>query len=106
MKSKKGEKRFMGMIDKIKYMMSIVKSNDYNSEDFQKICSFVSEVSNYARRGKLFGYSISDFALATLKWMNTDESIKIFNSEYSIIKDENRKSMIDELIESKMYLEF
>ena len=54
--------------------------------------------------GKVFGYSVSDYALATLKWLGDEKSTKLFN-DFSKDLSDHRKTGLNDLINSKAYLQ-
>jgi hypothetical protein len=54
--------------------------------------------------GKFFGYSVSDYAIASLRWINSRESLKLFDEVFISLSDE-RKKVVNELIDKKLYLQ-
>ena len=49
------------------------------------------------------GYSVSDYALATLRWLNTEKTMNIYNRLFDSL-DTQRKNEIIELVSSEAYL--
>ena len=98
------------IVSKVDFLLSIAKSGICKTNDLYEISSMINEHSEHAVLGRVFGYSVSDYAFATLKWLNTKDSLELFNSFYEKLKNspsgESRQKEINELIESKMYLDY
>ena len=54
--------------------------------------------------GKVFGYSVSDYAIASLKWINSAKSITLFNEIFYSLSEQRQKN-IKILIDKKTYLQ-
>jgi hypothetical protein len=96
---------FNNILDKENYCLSLARSSSYSSQDLETIRELSLEHSNHVRLGRVFGYSVSDYALATLKWLNTEETNLIFDELYSF-KSNAQKEEADDLIRSNIYLQF
>ena len=93
---------YNGMLQKVLFLLYSAKNKTISEEDYQLILSYTSQHSDYLSLGKVFGYSISDYAIATLYWLQTSKSLEDFNSIFSQL-DKERQSIIKELIESERY---
>lgn len=91
-----------GIADKIYFLLKLSKSRKYTNADLKKVISFIPLHSDDIILGKVFGYSVSDYAFATLYWLNTSETIKLFN-EFSKNLRPERKYEIEQLIKKKLY---
>ncbi len=100
--------RFMankvGITDKISFLFEKAKAGHCSYDEMQQIKEYTVQHSNDMIIGRFFGYSVSDYAIASLKWINTTESLSLFNEVFSPLSD-NRKKEINELIEKKLYLQ-
>lgn len=94
-----------GILDKVKFLLSLAQKKQYTKNELDSVKTLLSEHSDNMRLGKVFGYSISDYALATLSWLSTDETNELFNHNFSQLNEE-RKQHISQLIEKKLYLQF
>lgn len=89
----------MGLFDKVRYICKIANANGCTQEQKEDLLALVKEHSNEERLGKVFGFSVSDFAIACFKWIGDEDE---FNN-LVISLDENRKLIIQELVASNMY---
>lgn len=94
----------VGILDKVKYLLSLPEKSEYSSDEIQKAVEMTKEHSNDMVLGRVFGYSVSDYAIATLEWIGTEESRKEFWRIFDGLSD-RRKIDIANLIEKKLYLE-
>jgi hypothetical protein len=93
------------IIDKVNFIMLKSKSGNYTAEELETIISYVPLHSTDLVLGRVFGYSISDYAIASLKWIGTDETIELYNNFIKAISPD-RIDSIRRLIDSKPYLQF
>lgn len=93
-----------GITDKVYFLLKLSKSKKYTNDELKDVISFIPLHSNDIKLGKVFGYSISDYAFATLFWLGTSETMKLF-SELSEELSEERKSEIEQLIKKKLYVQ-
>ena len=94
----------VGILDKVKYLLSLPEKSECSSYEIQKAVEMTKEHSNDMVLGRVFGYSVSDYAIATLEWIGTEESRKEFSRIFGGLSD-RRKIDIANLIEKKLYLE-
>lgn len=92
------------MPDKVYFLLSIAKAGKCAKEELNMIKGMTSEHSTDMILGRVFGYSISDYAIATLKWLNTDDTLREFKLAFDKLSSD-RKNEISELIARKLYLE-
>ena len=67
----------------------------------ENIIEMTKETSDHPKLGKVFGYSVDEYAIATLKWLGEEEK---FIKCYEELSD-YKKRRIDELIDSKCFNE-
>lgn len=91
--------RYMGIGDKVIYMLNLAKSGNAKREDIEILKEFAKENSNDVILGKVNGYSISDYAIVTLYWLGQFELYKEFIKDIDI----NEKWCIENLIKSEIY---
>lgn len=94
-----------GILDKVRFLMSIAQKKQYTKNELDSLKALLTEHSDSMRLGKVFGYSVSDYALATLSWLSTDETKRLFDHNFSQLSEE-RKQHISQLIDKKLYLQF
>ena len=92
----------IAILEKVSFLLQISKSQKCSPNDLQKILLYTKEHSDNAIIGKIFGYSVSDYAIATLKWINSSETEKEFNQIFKTLP-KSRKAEITELIARKLY---
>ena len=87
----------------IDVIIDILKAVKLNQDDENT----VNEITWIAHRERkkfqeMFGFNINDFALAALKWLNTEISIKSYNEE--ILKlDNDSKYLVEMLVDKQVY---
>ena len=90
------------ILDKVNFLLAIAKKGNCTGEELNEIVSMVPEHTDGMVLGRVFGYSVSDYAIATLKWLDKD---KEFESAMADLQD-GRENDIQTLITSKIYLEY
>lgn len=60
-----------GIGDKVEFLLKLSKIGRYEKEELDEVVSYTSLYSENLILGKVFGYSVSDYAFATLFWLNT-----------------------------------
>ena len=95
----------MGIGEKVSFMLEKANKGTCSDEDMQTIVSFADEFSDDYIIGKVFGYSVGAYALATLKWINNRKTRAAFNELYEKLT-ESQKLEVDELIRRKLYLQY
>lgn len=93
-----------GITDKILFLFEKCKSGNCNHDELKRIKEYTLEHSDDMILGRFFGYSVSDYAIASLKWINTPDSLSAFEVVFSALS-ENRKTEINKLINKKLYLQ-
>lgn len=94
-----------GILDKVRYLLQTAINGIKGEDDVANIVALSEEHSNDVRVGKVFGYSVSEYAIATLSWLKVPSAEKEFKRIYNQLS-EKRKDRVQELIESKMYLQY
>lgn len=67
--------------EKVKFLLMSAKNKTDDTQTLTVIKSLIREHSEERVLGKILGYSVSDYAIASLKWMGTEKSIELFNEE-------------------------
>ena len=93
------------IVDAVNYLLQIAGTGIYSQEDLKRIVDYTSKHTNYMVLGTVFGYSVSDYAIATLKWINNEETNAMYKKLCSKLSP-SRIETINSLIESRMYLEY
>ena len=88
--------------DKVLFLLQIAKNNNASSDEIKEIVQYTKEHTDNLVLGRVFGYSVSDYAIATLKWLNTDETNGIYERLFKELP-ERRKNNVVELIEKELY---
>ena len=93
------------IVDKVNFLLALAKKGEYGEDELKTVLSMTGEHTDNKILGRVFGYSVSDYALAALKWLGTDETAKAFQSIYDKL-DVVRREEINQLISEKPYLEY
>lgn len=94
----------VSILEKIRYMLELAGKKEYSKKDIVSLKGYAEDHSNNAVIGRFMGYSISDYALATLYWLDSKESKEEFEKIYDNLQAE-RKKEIDSLIRTNAYLQ-
>ena len=94
-----------GVVEKVNYLIKKSISKKYDDNDIKLIVSYLDEHSEYAILGRVFGYSVSEYAFAALKWIGTKQTVSLFEKYYNRLSEE-RKKTVNELIQSDLYLQY
>ena len=97
MKVENNCKELKSIPEKILYLLELAKKGEYSKDDLNTIRLLSTDFSS-----KIFGYSVSDYAIATLKWLNTDETVSLYNSWMSILTGYD-KERVEELVSLEQY---
>ena len=92
------------LTEKVKYLLISAKNKADDDNTLAIVKSLIKEHSDERVLGKIFGYSVSDYAIASLKWMDTEKSNQLFEEEYNKLSND-RKTVIDWLIPNNYHLE-
>lgn len=90
--------------DKVCFILMAAKNRISDDQTLALIDEFAKEHSHHPTLGRVFGYSVSDYAIAALRWIETKESMEIFNKQYEALPRE-RKMEVDQLIKSEIHKE-
>lgn len=93
------------ILAKVDYIMQAVLKKDDSSECLQNLRSLSKEHTDDMVLGRVFGWSISDYAIAALKWINTDLTNTMFADEFDSLPD-NRKPEVLVLIAKELYKQY
>lgn len=94
-----------GLLQKIDFLLSIAKNQEYTDNDLAEILELVNEHSEHMVLGRFMGYSVSDYALATLKWLEAEETQEKFDFLYNTLP-QKRRNEVTKLISEKLYLQY
>lgn len=92
------------ILSKIEYLLATAKGKKASQEDIVQIVSLAKEHTDDAIVGRFFGYSVSDYAIATLSWVGTEDAHQHFKQIYERLP-KDRKEDVEELIERHIYQE-
>lgn len=92
----------LGILEKVSFLLNKAKAKEYSKDEFDIIMSYTEEHTDNLVSGRVFGYSISEYAISTLKWIGSEESLRKYD-EIMAQLPESRKRSISELIKSEMY---
>ena len=93
------------ILDKVNFLLSIAKKGNCTVKELNEIVDLIPEHTDDMVLGRVFGYSVSDYALATLKWIGADKTVVEFETTLAEMS-EARHEDVQKLIESKIYLEY
>ena len=93
------------LLAKIHFLLSKAATKTYSPTEFTQIIRLAQHHSDHMILGKFMGYSASDYAIATLKWIGSTETQEAYNSIMETLP-QYRKDTIIALIDNKdLYLE-
>ena len=92
------------ILGKIEYMLSLAKNKSYNEKDLMCLKKYSKENSDNMVLGRFMGYSLSDYALATLYWIGTEETKMIFDDLFHKLQSDRQKD-VRTLIQKELYLQ-
>lgn len=93
------------IVDKVDFLLTLAKKNKYDADELNTVISMTGEHTDNKILGRVFGYSVSDYAIAVLNWLGTEDSIKAFNSAFNKL-NKIRQAEINKLIKAKPYIEY
>ena len=93
------------ILEKVDFILRTVIDHSINPEKISVILDYTKEHSDNLVLGRVFGWSVSDYAIAALKWLNTEETNVAFDRIFSELSDQ-RKNEVNELIERKIYTQY
>lgn len=93
------------ILAKVDFLIKKSISKDCSAEDIKTITSYSKLHSNNLILGKIFGYSVSDYAFAAMKWIGSKETLDLFEKLSAELPNE-RMTDINKLITSELYKEY
>lgn len=93
-----------GILDNVRFLFSIAQKGVCGEDELRIILNMTEEHTDNLILGRVFGYSVSDYAIATLKWIGSDSTLKEFKNIFDKLS-KNRQTEIETLISRKLYLE-
>ena len=96
---------FNSLPDKVNYLISPAKRGNLTKEELKTVEALLSENSGHPRLGRFFGYSISDYAFASLYWLKDERARALFDKHFAYL-DKKRKENINNLIKYNYHLEY
>jgi len=91
-----------GIGAKVHKLLSIASLNTVDADILVQISKLTEQHSEGLRQGKVFGYSVSEYAFATLNWLGTTDSMQLYDELTRALSD-SRKVRIDALVASDLY---
>jgi len=89
-----------GIGQKVYELLKISTERIVSNDVIDEIAAMTTQHSNDLRLGKVFGYSVSEYAFAALKWINNTYSNGLYDKLIEPISDE-RKWRVSELVVSE-----
>lgn len=89
----------MTLLEKVEFLLNIAKNNIQDASSIETVLKMTDEHSDNLVLGRFMGFSVAEYAVATLNWINQKE---LFNKIYSSL-NEFQKNNVNSLIETKMY---
>lgn len=87
------------LLDKVNFLLNIAKNNNCTKDELDTVKELSKEQTDHPRIGRFMGYSVGEYAVATIKWIGENE---LFSQMYNSL-NEVQKLKIDELVEKKIY---
>ena len=91
----------MGLLDKVQFGLKIAKRGIIDNEEFGILQGLSIEAEQEGRLGKVMGYSVSDYAIASWYWLGNGGMFHLYYDEL----DENRQFRVMELVKKEVYKE-
>jgi len=86
------------LIDKVRGLVVAAK----NKQDDEYTIHEIQEAAKVDRELKVFDYCIADWAIATLRWIDTDYSNSLYYEMVSELSD-NEKKWVNELVAKEVF---
>ena len=93
------------ILEKVNFILGTVKTHNITPDNLQRIVELSKEHTDNLVLGRVFGWSVSDYAVAALKWIGTDEAQKEYDRIIQSLSKERREE-IRELIEREIYKQY
>lgn len=91
----------MNLLDKANFGLVIAKRGLITREEFTVLRGLSIEPEQEGRLGKVMGYSVSDYAIASWYWLGNEGMFHLYYDEL----DENRQFRVMELVKKEVYKE-
>jgi len=93
------------LLDKVSFIFKTVKNHNTAPEALDMLMKYTKEHTDDMVLGRFFGYSVSDYSIAALKWLNTEDTNLNFER---IIKSlpSQRQHEINELVSKELYKQY
>ena len=66
-----------GISEKVLFLLELAKKGTASESELSKIIEMISAHSDNVTLGRVFGYSVSDYAIATLKWLDSENALSL-----------------------------
>ena len=93
------------ILDKVNYILQAAINKDDSPECLLKLHEYTEEHTDHMILGRVWGWSVSDYAIAAMKWIGTKEANALY-SEITGKLPEHRKLEIEKLISSELYKQY
>ena len=93
------------LLNKVDFVLTLAAKGEMSENELKCVESFLLEHSDHPRLGRVFGYSVSDYAFASLKWVGTEETKKLFD-KYFVMLSTDRRNKINELIRENRHINY
>lgn len=93
------------ILAKVDYIIQAVLKKDDSPDCLRNLLSLSKEHTNDMVRGRVFGWSVSDYAIASLKWINTVRSNSMFDEVFESLPV-GRRQEVNELIAKEIYKQY
>lgn len=93
------------ILNKVCFLLDKAKSKKYTKTDLNTIIDYSNQFSNDLILGRVFGYSVGAYAMATLNWINDSVTRKEYDSLLKKLTPQ-QKDEVEELIQKKLYLQY
>lgn len=90
------------ILDKVLFLLNKAAEQNCTEEEYQRIISYSSDGADGLVVGRVFGYSVSDYAIATLKWINKEETVSKYQELLKALPA-SRKMEVKALVERELY---
>ena len=84
-------------------LLIIAHENVADCDTLEQIAILTKQHSEDLRLGKVFGFSVSEYAFATLKWLSSSDSLFLYDKLTKQLSA-SRKARINELVSSNVYM--
>ncbi len=93
------------LLDKISFIFETVKKHNTTPEVLGILMKYTKEHTDDMVLGRFFGYSVSDYSIAALKWLNTKDTDLEFERIIESLPSQ-RQLEINELISKELYKQY